>query len=180
MSVEVTKRPTLTIDATFPENMMEYALNFSAQKVGYADRDQVLADIQSGNCSTCESVRYGLAQKIADYLGTVDDTVKAVYIYEPEYATTVDGAVPDDLSLSKGIHMIAWVVRKTAALSSLIDALGSSLTQEVKRFDCPKANALCYKLVVHIVDDEEVLTRTGYGALVDSFYVRPIEIWRRS
>lgn len=180
MSMEVTERTMITIGATIPVDMMEYALDFSARKMGHAGKEQVVEALRNGNCSVCEYVRYGLAQRIADYLGSVDDTVKAVYIYEPEYATAVDGTMADDPGLSTGIHMIAWVDRKTAALSSLIDVLDSSLAQEVKGFGCPKANALCYKLVVHIVDDEEVLTRRGYGALVDSFYVRPIEIWRRS
>lgn len=173
------KVATITFDAVVVKSMMQYALGLSTQKMGYADQERVVEALRNGNCSVCEYIRYGLAQKIADYLGSVDDTVKAVYIYEPEYATAVDGTVPDDPSLARGIHMIAWVGRKTAALSSLIGVLDSSLAQEVKKLSCQKANALCYKLVVHIVDDEEVLTRSGYGALVDSFYVRPIEIWRR-
>jgi len=179
MSMEVTEEILSTFDTANIENMIEYALGFSTQKMGYAGQEQVVEALQHGNCSVCEYMRYGLAQKIAEYLGSVDNTVKAVYIYEPEYATAVDGAMPDELSFSRGIHMIAWVGRKTAALLSLIDVLGSNLAQKFKQLGCPKANALCYQLVVHIVDDEEVLTRTGYGALVDSFYVRPIEIWRR-
>lgn len=75
--------------------------------------------------------------------------------------------------------MIAWVTRKSAALSSLISLIGSHLAQGFTQFSCPHANALCSKLDVHIVDDDEVLMRTGYGALLTSFYVRPIEVWRR-
>ncbi|MEM4724767.1 MAG: hypothetical protein QXP01_07120 [Candidatus Hadarchaeum sp.] len=174
------KVAAITFDAAVVKSMMQYALGLSAQKMGYAGQERVMEALRDGDCSVCEYVRYGLAQKIADYLGSVDDTIKVVYIYEPEYETAVDGAMPDDPSFSRGIHMIAWVNRKTAALSSLIGVLDSSLAQEAKGLGCAKANALCYKLVVHIVDDEEVLTRRGYGALVDSFYVRPIEIWRRS
>jgi len=32
---------------------------------------------------------------------------------------------------------------------------------------------------VKMVDDDEVLGRLGYGALINSIYVRPMEIWRR-
>lgn len=38
---------------------------------------------------------------------------------------------------------------------------------------------LCYELDVKVTDDEEVQKRIGYGALVNSLYVRPIEIWHR-
>jgi len=30
-----------------------------------------------------------------------------------------------------------------------------------------------------VVDEDEVEKRTGYGALIDSFYMRPIEVWHR-
>jgi len=34
-------------------------------------------------------------------------------------------------------------------------------------------------LDVRLVDDKEVQERTGYGVLIGSLYVRPLEIWRR-
>jgi hypothetical protein len=112
-------------------------------------------------------------------LGSVDDTVKAIYTYEPEYATSTDEAIPDRPNLSPGINLIAWVSRKSAALSSVVASVSLALAEEHKRLACPKANALCHELDVKVADDGEVERRTGYGALILSLSVPPIEIWHR-
>jgi hypothetical protein len=159
--------------------MMEDAIEFCAKKTGLNGREQAVEALRCGDCSVCEYLRYGLAEGVADYLGSVDDTVKAIYTYEPEYAASVDEPLPGRPNLSPGISMIAWVSRKSAALSSVVTSLGSALAEEFGRFGCPKANALCSMLDVKLVDDKEVQERTGYGALVGSLYVRPLEVWRR-
>ena len=169
----------ITFDSAVMRRMVEHAVDFSTQKVGHKSREQTLEALQQGDCTVCEYLRYGLAQEVAKYLGSVDHTVKAVYVYEPEYATAGDGSVPDRSNLSPGISMIIWASRKNAALSSVVNLMSSALTEEIKRLACPKANALCHMLDAHVVDDDEVLGRTGYGALIDSFYVRPMEIWHR-
>ena len=168
-----------TLDTAVVTGMMEDAIRFCANKTGLKGRDQTVEALHCGDCSVCEYLRYGLAQEVAKYLGSVDHTVKAVYVYEPEYATAGDGSVPDRSNLSPGISMIIWASRKNAALSSVVNLMSSALTEEIKRLACPKANALCHMLDAHVVDDDEVLGRTGYGALIDSFYVRPMEIWHR-
>ena len=114
---------------------------------------------------------------MAEYLGSIDDTVKTVYTYEPEYATSVDGAVPEQPP--PGINLIVWVCRKSAALSSVVASVRSALTKESRQVACPEANALCYDLDVKVIDDNEVQRRTGYGALVNSLYVQPMTIWQR-
>jgi hypothetical protein len=135
--------------------------------------------MRSGDCSVCEYLRYALAKGVAEYLGSMDDTVKAIYIYEPEYATSMDVAIPSRPNLSPGINLITWVSRKSAALSSVVASVNSALAEECKQLACPKANALCYQLDVEVADDDEVYRQTGYGLLINSLYVRPIEIWQR-
>lgn len=168
-----------TFDTTIVTGMMEDAIKFCAEKTRFKDEEQVLGALRCGDCSVCEYLRYGLAEGVAEYLGLVDDTVKVIYTYEPEYATSMDESLPDRPNLSPGISMIAWVSRKSAALSSVVTSLASTLAEELRRLACPKANALCYMLDVKLVDDKEVQERTGYGALIGSLYVRPLEIWRR-
>nr|MBC7245231.1 hypothetical protein [Chloroflexota bacterium] len=94
MSTEITEKIALISDDVGMASMMEYALDFSAQKTGYKNQEQVLEALRGGDCSVCEYLRYGLAQKIAEYLGSADQTVKAVYVYEPEYATAWTGQCP--------------------------------------------------------------------------------------
>lgn len=168
-----------TFDPKLAKQMMDAAIGYSTEKSGHRSTEQTLSAIRTGDCLVCDYLRHGLAQRVAEYLGSVDGTVRALYVYEPEYSTPVDGSGPPRPSLSPGINMIAWVSRKSAALSSLVGLVSSSLAEEFRRMSCPRANPACFMLQVQIVDDEEVSRRQGYGALIESLYVRPIEVWRR-
>ena len=167
----------IRFDNTTVTDMMEGAIEFCAEKKGLKSRKQALEAIRCGDCSVCEYLSYGLAKGVAEYLGSVDDTVKTVYTYEPEYATGTDRAIPG--RFPAGINLIVWVSRKSAALSSVVASVSSALTEKYRQIVCSDANALCYALDVQVVDDDEVGKRTGYGALINSLYVRPIEIWQR-
>ena len=167
-----------TFDATKMKGMIGHALEFGAQRLGHRDVQRTLDAVGHGDCAACEYVRYGLAQEIAEYLGSVDTSIKAVYTFEPEYATGVDGAGPRP-GLSPAISMIAWVDHKSAALSSIVDMLSGAVAEEMKQLACPKANALCHTLDVKVVDDREVEDRLGYGALISSLFIRPLEVWHR-
>jgi hypothetical protein len=167
-----------TFDSTKMKEMMDHALEFGAQKLGHKDVQRTLTAVAHGDCGACDYVRYGLAKEIAGYLGSMDTSVKAVYTFEPEYATGADGAVGRP-GLSPAISMIAWVDHKSAALLSVVDMLAEAVAHEMRQLACPKANALCHMLDVKVVDDSEVQSRLGYGALVNSFYICPLEVWHR-
>jgi hypothetical protein len=171
--------PTLSFDNAIVTEMMKEALEFCAEKTGLKDREHARNVVLTGDCCVCEYLRFGLVQKVAEYLGSVDDTIQAIYTYEPEYATSVDGAIPDRPNLSPGFNLIARVSRKSAAQSSVVASMRSALAEEYRRLGCPKANVLCSELDVRVVDENEVEKRTGYGALINSLYVRPIEVWHR-
>ena len=169
----------LRFDSAIVTTMMEEAIEFCAEKAGLKGKEQAVEALRHGDCSVCEYLRYALAKGVAGYLGSVDDTIQAIYTYEPEYATIVDEPIPGRPNLSPGFNLIARVSRKSAALSSVVASVRSALVGEYKRLGCPKANALCSELDVKVVDDDEAQRRIGYGALISSLYVRPIEIWRR-
>jgi hypothetical protein len=171
--------PAMRFDNTIVTDMMEDALEFCAEKACLEGKERARDALRHGDCSVCEYLRYALAQRVAEYLGSVDDTIKAIYTYEPEYATSGDEAVPGRPNLSPGFNLIARVSRKSAALSSVVASVNFALTEEYKRLGCPKASAPCSELDVKAVDDDEVQKRTGYGALISSLYVRPIEVWHR-
>lgn len=165
-------------DTTILTEKMEDAIEFCAKKTNLEGRAQVANARARGDCAVCEYLRYGLAKGVAEYLGSLDETIKAIYVYDPESATQ-DGSALAQPSFSPGISMVIWVARKTAALSSLVTSAKMAVDEELWRLPCPDANALCHILDAVIVDDQEVLERTGYGALLGSFYVRPTEIWHR-
>jgi hypothetical protein len=170
---------TLTFDNAIVTNMVDEALEYCAAKAGLNDKEQARGALQAGDCCVCEYLRYAMAQKMAGYMGSVDDTIKAVYSFEPEEATSVDEAIAPRPSLTPAFNLIARVRRKSAALSSVVASLRSALAKECTQLACPNANALCSELDVRVVDEDEVAKRTGYGALLSSLYVRPIEVWHR-
>ena len=169
----------VTFDTITARGLMDNAIHFCASKTGLGGRDEVIEALHRGDCSICDYLRHGLAKEIAGYLGSMDDTVKAIYTFNPEYSTDVETAGADQPSLSPAISLIAWVSRKTAASSSVVTSLSLALARECEQLGCPKANALCHQLDVQVVDDDDVNGRIGYGALVSSLTVRPTEIWRR-
>jgi len=164
----------MSFDRSIVANMIEEALSFCAAKKGTGANEKALDALLRGDCSACGYVRYGLAKVIAQYLGSIDDTIRAVYLYEPEYATDEEMA-----RLSVGINLLAWVERESAALNSIIAGLDTVLMGERKRLLCPDATAECFSLDVKVADDDEVRRRRGYGALVNSVFVRPTKVWER-
>ena len=178
MTTEVKKASMMQFDVGSVANMMQAAVAEAADKAGLEGSELVLSAVRAGNCAVCERVRYDLAVRLADYLGAVDATVKSVFLFEPDYATGGDSA-PDNEQVSLGMNVIVWAEHKSAALTAVIGTLESALSQELARLRCARSSVLCFAFNVQVVDDGEVEQRKGYGAMVDSVYVRPLEVWHR-
>jgi hypothetical protein len=170
--------PAMTLQLGDVSAMLRESVQASSARLNRSVED-MLSAVESGACEVCESIRYGLARAVAEYLGSVDPSVKAIYLYEPEYATAADEPVAERPNMSPGISMLVWADRKSPALSAVLEALSEALAVEGARLACPKANALCWMLDAQIVDDQQVAERSGYGALVSSVFVRPVELWHR-
>ncbi len=159
---------------------MENAIQFCVEKMSFNGKEQVLQARKNGDCSVCEYLRYGLAKNLAQYLGEMDNRAKAVYICDDhDSSLTWPNGSSGQPKYAPGIQMVVWVSRKSPALTSLVDTMRASVREESLRLACPKANGLCHELDVIVVDDQEVERRSGYGALIHSLYLRPIEIWHR-
>jgi len=178
MTITTVEKRKLAFRPDDGADLLQAAIEASGAKLGQ-DQQAVRQAMRHGDCTICDSVRYQLARRMAADLGSVDAAVKAVYLYEPEQATTSDEGVRERPSLSPGMSLIVWVDRKTAALSSIVDSMSSALSAAAKPVSCPFANALCWMLDAQFVDDQQVEGRMGYGALINSMYVRPIEVWHR-
>ena len=94
-------------------------------------------------------------------------------------STAADVALSERPNLSPSINLIVWAGRRSAALAALVDSLRATLAEQAADFACSRANALCWMLDAQVVDDQQVEMRTGYGALVNSTFVRPLEVWHR-
>jgi hypothetical protein len=168
----------MMFDNALVTSMVEEAIAFCAEKTGARTREEVVDAISNGDCAACDYMKYSLAKKVGECLGSMDETVKAIYIYEPEYGSGMDNHIDHNLGLKSAINLVAWVERKTAALSSIVASLNDALVEACKRLNAPE-NGLRYLLDVKLTDDNEVTNRLGYGAIVHSIFVRPIEVWSR-
>jgi hypothetical protein len=170
---------TITVETTVVKDMLEGALESCAKKLGLKSGAHVRQLAGKGNCAICDSLCNEMAGRLAEYLGSSDDRIKAIYTYDPEYATSADGPVAGRPRMAPAINLLAWVSRKSGTLPLMVAMLSEALANDYRSFACSDANAPCYQLDVQVADDEEVRTRTGYGALVGSVHVQPIEVWRR-
>ncbi len=174
----VEKTSTVSIDATAIGTMVENALGFCSQKTGLRG-EEALGAIRKGDCTVCGYLRYGVSKEVGEYLGDIDTSVQAVYVYEPEYSTGVTDPDRAEPPLDRGINLIVSVDRRSAALTSLVASLEDGFKEARGRLVCPKANGSCHLLDVKVADEEEVASGRGYGALISSIYVRPLRIWVR-
>jgi hypothetical protein len=168
---------TVQLDQALADQMIEKAVASCADKKFRGETESALQALRQGRCDICGYVAGSLVQQIGQYLGQMDRTVKAVYAYEPER-----GSLRPEIgrqAARRGINLIAWVERKSAALGALAATLETVLAERRRRFGCKNATAACFVLDVEMVDDKDVLDRRGYGVLVNSLYVRSSQVWSR-
>lgn len=166
------------INRDLTDQMVEKAIAYCARQACTGDTEQAQQALHQGQCGVCDYLCYSLAKQVGEYLSQTDGTVKAVYVFEPEYGWDGDTAAA---RRSSGINLIAWVDRKSASLDALTGALGNALSESRRnKVGCVKATSPCNALNVHAVDDADVENRCGYGALIDSLHIRPIQVWARA
>lgn len=170
---------TIAFEKSIVSRMFQEAVEFCAKKSGSNSPEKALKAIGNGDCCVCEYLRYALARQVAEYLGSVDESITAFYSYEPEYATGSDSVGPGYPRTQPAMNLIARVNRKSAALSSVVASLSTALDERLRQLACSHANALCRELAIHLADEEDVNRRMGYGALINSLHMGPIEVWRR-
>lgn len=181
-------RPTDTIDVEFSalplrlpdagsavEDALAKALEYAAHKTGAHNLAAVFDALRRRDVTTVQYTAYGLACQLAETLGALDETVKAVYLFDA--GATGGDEVFDEPASDLSIHLIVWAERKTKALAALISGLDRALMQAVTALqEMPAAMQL---LDAQIVDTAEVQQRIGYGALLSSLHYRPLPIWQR-
>ncbi len=159
--------------------MFKRAVATTATQLGLKKPDKVIEALREGNCQQCEKLRFSLARQVADYLGTVDSDMRAIYFFDPEYASGDYSSSHAGPSQSSAINLIAWTRTKTSTPPQVIQGLHDALQHACTDILCPNASGLCFSLNVALVNDAEVKSRRGYAAMIDSVNVRPTQVWVR-
>jgi hypothetical protein len=152
---------------------IEAAFEYTAHKMHIADAETVPSLLRAGRADARGYFEYAVARELAEHIGALDGEVQGVYLYDPE-ATTDDIAFAEfPVTL---VHLVIWARRKTGALTSLLGALDRAVTAE---FASRIGNKQTSLLDFQVVDDAEVNSRTGFGAMLAWLHNRPLMVWKR-
>ena len=171
---------TVQMDQALADKIVEKAITFCADKKLSGDVQEAALALEQGRCDVCSFFADSLIRQVSAYLGEMDKTVRAIYKVEPEYASLRPQAgVRGVAGRRTGITLIAWVDRKSAALSSLSATLEAVLSESRRKIGCKNASPACRTLAVQMIDDRDVQEWRGYAMLANSMYVRSMQVWSR-
>lgn len=172
--------PVMTFNRDLADQMVDQATRMVAEIKFNGNPDQALQALQSGRCDICGTFSECLVNQIGGYLGQLDRTVKAVYQVDAEITSLRPGLqTPTDTIHPSGINLVAWVGRKSAALTALTATLENALSESRKRVQCKDARAACSILDIQMAQDQDILERRGPGLLVSSKFIRSTRVWGR-
>jgi predicted nucleotidyltransferase len=135
--------------------MLEAALNFSAQRLDKTVDDVALL-IRSGNESANSTFRYALSKELSNYFKNYSG-VRNLYVYG---STMVDQA-----RLTSDINLILHVHENKKEYECLMVLLDDGMTCLFREKFNLGAGFMTL-LNCHVVTDEEISRRAGYGAML--------------
>lgn len=178
-SAQFYQKDTVQINQTLTNEMVERGIAECAEAHFVGDARRVRKALVRGQCEHCRCIANSLVRQIGEYLGQVDNRVRAVYRYQaarPPETPLAGISLPD---LQTGIHLIVWVERKSPALSALAESLKIDLTASRRALGCARAAADCYTLDIEMVDDRDAREQRGFGLLINHPYLHAERVWNR-
>lgn len=165
------------IDQALTDNMVERALGVCADQFLEGDFRKMNQNLIKGDYYS--EFKQCLATEVAEYLGQVDKTVKAIFHYRPK----VDGpAAPEESNTSAhplhGVNLVVWVERKSAALNALVETLESVMTLSLQKIGILENEF--FILDARLVDDRDIQTGRSFALLVENSTLESSLAWRRA
>lgn len=157
---------SLDIAHTFSE-----AIDYCAKKKEGRSAEEVLQLLAQGDRWAHSTFRYALTTQVCQYLSRLGTVVRSVYIFGSSMS---DGAKP-----TSDIDIIIWVNERSDAIAFLLDRLNLFISTYYRGLFADRASRMRRMFDIHLVDDQEVKARVGYGAVLGSLHTRPVKIWAR-
>ncbi len=152
---------------------LDRALSYTATQMEFSDVEFAVGHIRIGDQAAWGHFQYALSREVAEYLHAFEPAIKSVYLYDCD--ATPEDTIFDPLPQNSLVHLIVRTGKKSNALSALIQGFDRALAVRCgERFALPQIG---YMLDVQLVDEDEVRSRTGYGSLLSSIYLRPTLVW---
>lgn len=147
------------------QGLFARALQRASQKIS-APEENLAQALRAGDPQAHSHFRYALAQELCNYLAGICEGMRKLYIY----GSTMDNRAGP----ASDVDLILWVQKKSSALESLLWRLNTVLLQGYRALTgCVGPPEL---FDFHIVDDEDVAERKGYGAVVSSIWTAPLPL----
>lgn len=170
---------TQQINRELADGMLRNAIRDCAERRYGGEIQRALLALRRGEYEACNLVRSNLITRIAEVLGKMDKTVRAVYTYTPVIPPEQANLPKQQGSESeRSINLVVWVKRKSAAFNALIDSLEKDLTASQQQLGITVGEQP-WTLDVTLIDEDEVKNRRSLGVIVDSEYLRVKRVWRR-
>ncbi len=174
-----TERPVLRFRLPYPNEIAGIisiqALNCCAQKMGLSNRHDVAELLKQGDSCADAYYRYSMAEQAAEYLGTLDREITAVYLVDYD-ATPNEPYFAEEASSSR-TGLIVQVEHKSQDLAPLIKSLNSALAQCYA--DVTGTPQLACLFDVYLIKGQDIKDHVDYDTMLSSLYNRPIPIWAR-
>nr|MBN1857985.1 hypothetical protein [Candidatus Bipolaricaulota bacterium] len=144
------------------------ALAECARRIGCGD-DDFLDRLLRGDHACHSQLRYATAKRIAEHLGRLGGGLCGVFVYG---STMTDQAVA-----CSDIDLLVVIERKSDQAKALIGRIDLALSTGFRSLlpGCRTPDSL---LDIHLLDEDEVQTRRGYGAVLNSVQASPVCLWR--
>ncbi|MGD8751231.1 MAG: hypothetical protein PVG14_07400, partial [Anaerolineales bacterium] len=163
------------LDQSLADEMVNKAVELSAENLFGGDREKTLIALRRGSGDVSRCFSKNLGELIAVLLVEMDKNVKSIYRYSPESLRIKS----DDIGFDAGsaINLIAWVDRKSPALSTLVKTLEVLLSQSQAKIGFGESTAAIVPLDLKMVDDHDVEDKRGFAILVESELIRTQRLW---
>jgi len=146
------------------------AIDFCTEKIN-RDREEAIQLLRQEDSSAHSYFRYGLAHQISRYIGSLSDSFKGIYIH--------GSSVENSSGPASDIDLIISTTKKVEELELLLTTLSGELEFYYNQLLGTKFFGDDYTgfLDVQLVDESDIKSRRGYGAVLTSVHYAPIKIW---
>ena len=166
-------------DPVWVDQMIRKAIEVCAEAFFTGNTEWAVQALRQGREDVCEALSESLSVQIAEYLGVMDKTVKAIFRYEGDEENRHNPKPKESTQgWRSGINLVAWVDRKSAALTALVATLESTLVESQRKliWRSPESTS-GISLDVAMVNDDDVANQRGVGVIADSQRIYSMQVW---
>jgi hypothetical protein len=166
-------------DPVWADKIIRNAIDVCAETFFTSNTEWAVQALRQGREDVCELFLESLSVQVAEYIGVMDKTVKVIFRYEGDDETRYNPELKETgQGWRRSINLVAWVDRKSAALTALVATLENSLVESQRKliWRSPESTS-GISLDVAMVNDDDVANQRGVGVIADSQQINSMQVW---